>query len=38
MDIIQQQTHHLSPTEDTISSVASNTTAKQNVAPMNGTT
>jgi len=38
MDIIEQQTHHLPPPEDTVSGVASNTTAKQNDTPMNGTT
>jgi hypothetical protein len=33
MDIIEQQTHHLPPSEDTTSSVTSVVAAKENVTP-----
>ncbi len=38
MDIIEQQTHHLPPPEDTSSSVAGNVKAKEPSIPINGTT
>lgn len=37
MDIIEQQTHHLPPPEDTASTVVSNGSGKQNGTPVNGT-
>jgi len=36
LDIIEQQTHHLPPSEDAISSAASNVTGKQAGTPMSG--
>jgi hypothetical protein len=38
MDIIEQQTHHLPPPEDTMSSATANTQAKQDGTSTNATT
>ena len=38
MDLIEQQTHHLPPPEDGVSSAAANVAVKENGTPTNGKT